>query len=406
MPFFKYEIRKPNGQVSSGTVEAASQAEATGLARAQGGYVLNVAPAEAPSILQKLQNVKIEGGPGLKDILSFTSQLSVMIRAGINIRVGIESIAEQTQNTKFRRVLFQIKGDVEGGQTLSESLAKHPKIFPSMYINMVRASELSGNLGHMLERIQDYLNQQMETRRMVIGAMVYPAILFILAVTTVVFMLTWVLPQFTGLFAGKEDLLPTPTKLLLNLSAALRRDWLLIVGGLITLGVTGSLLVKRTRAGALAAAKLKLKVPLFKSMFTALYISRSLQTMGELINAGVPMLDTLRITADISGNMLYREMWESVHDSVNQGSKIVDPLGRQTLLPRNVVQMISAGEESGNLGEVLADVSEYYQEELKATIKAVTSMIEPLMIVVMGAVVGFIAAAIMLPIFKMSSMAG
>ena len=148
---------------------------------------------------------------------------------------------------------------------------------------------------------------------------------------------------------------------------------------------------------------LKLKVPLISRMCRALYISRGLSTMGELVSAGVPMLETISITADVSGNSLYRELWRKVHDSVQQGGKIVEPLGGQALLPSNVVQMVAAGEESGNLGNVLHDVSDFYQRELRATVKAVTSMIEPIMIIVMGVIVGFIVASIMLPIFKLSS---
>ncbi len=403
MQAYRYEVRNDSGQVTTGMVQAASLADATGMAKQQGGYLLSVSPVAGSSLLEKLQSIRLESGPGLKDVMAFTSQLAVMIRAGINIRTAIESIAEQTQNQKFQKALFDVKNDVEGGKTFSEALGKHPKIFSFLYVNMIKASELSGNLGHMLDRIRAYLQQQMETRRMVIGAMVYPMIICILAISTVVFMLTWVLPRFTGLFAGKEDLLPAPTVLLLNLSDMLRNDWQIILGvlGAIVIGLT--VLIKKTDQGRHAFDTFKLKMPLFKKMFRALYISRGLQTMGELLTAGVPMLETLTITSDVSGNVLYSDMWTRVHDGVKEGTKIVDPLTRQTLLPRNVVQMVGAGEESGNLGEVLREVSDYYQEELKSTIKTVTSMIEPLMIVVMGAVVGFIAAAIMLPIFKMSA---
>ncbi len=404
MAEFQYTVRAANGKNTTGKLSASNLAEATSKARNKGGTVLDVAPAKQ-SLIEKLNSISVDFGPGLKDILTFTSQLTVMIGAGINIRSAIASIADQIENKKFQAVLYEIKDDVESGETFSDALAKHTRVFPTMYINMVRASELSGNLGHMLKRIQAYLTQQMETRRMVIGAMCYPMIIFTLAISTVVFMLAWVLPKFTGLFAGKEHLLPAPTVALMATSDFLRNDWPLLVGGIILVGGTLTVLVKKTEKGAVVMDAFKLKIPLMKNMFRALYISRGLNTMGELIQAGVPMLDTLKITADVSGNRLYENMWLRVHDGVKQGSKIVDPLSGQTLLPPNVVQMIAAGEESGNLGEVLGDVSAYYQDELKATIKAVTSMIEPLMIVFMGAVVGFIAMAVMLPIFQISNMA-
>jgi type IV pilus assembly protein PilC len=293
---------------------------------------------------------------------------------------------------------------VEAGQPFSAALAKHPKVFSPLYVNMVRASELSGNFGMMLERISNYLAQQMETRSMVRGAMVYPGIIATMAVTTTIFLLTFVLPKFTTLFKGKEKLLPAPTVFLLTLSDIMRNYWwaiLMVLGGLIW----SFLYFVRTERGLVAFDRFKLKVPLFKKMFRALYITRGLHTMGELVNAGVPVLETLAITAEVSGNILYKRLWQAVHLAVKQGSKIATPLARQQMLPKHVVQMISAGEESGKLAEVMRDIAEYYAKELKNTIKSVTAMIEPLMIVIMGVIVGFIAMSIILPIFKMSSLA-
>ena len=218
-----------------------------------------------------------------------------------------------------------------------------------------------------------------------------------------IFLLTFVLPRFMVIFKGKEKALPKPTKILLAMSDFMVHDWYFVLFGVAAL-VWALVLILRTDRGQLWWDKLKLTIPLFKKMFRALYISRSLHTMGQLINAGVPRLDTLAITAEISGNLLYKRMWRSVHNAVKQGKKISQPLQSNRLLPRAVAQMISAGEESGKLGEVLDEVSEFYSRELKLVIKSVTSMIEPLMIVLMGSVVGFIAMSIILPIFKMSSL--
>ena len=268
---------------------------------------------------------------------------------------------------------------------------------------MVKASELSGSFGHMLERIVEYLNAQLETRQMVIGAMVYPAIIFFMAIFTTIFLLAFVVPQFVSIFKGHENILPVPTKVLLFLSYFMRTYWYILLAGAIG-GSWSFWTMIQTQWGRLWWDKTKLTIPLFRRMFRALYITRSLHTMGELVNAGVPMLDTLAITADISGNLLYRRMWRAVYASVKQGKKISQPLQRSPLLPRAVVQMIGAGEESGKLGETLDNVSKFYNKELKATIKAVTSMIEPLMIMLMGGLVGFIAMSIILPIFKMSQL--
>ena len=406
MPSYRYEIKTSGGQVQAGVLNAASMSAASELLRAQQSYILALAPldaSKAKSSFASILNFSVSSGPGLKDIANFTNQLAVMIKAGISIRVALEGIADQTENPKFKEILTQIKKDVESGKSFSDALSRYPKAFSPLYINMVKASELSGSFGHMLERIVEYLNAQLETRQMVVGAMVYPCIILVMAVGTTVFLLLFVVPQFVSIFKGKEHILPAPTKVLLFLSAFMRHYWYLLLLGVGAGGWSFYTMIQ-TQWGRLWWDKTKLTIPLFKKMFRALYITRSLHTMGELVNAGVPMLDTLAITADISGNQLYRRMWRAVYASVKQGKKISQPLVKSPLLPRAVVQMIAAGEESGKLGETLDSVSKFYNKELKATIKAVTSMIEPLMIVCMGGIVGFIAMSIILPIFKMSQL--
>ncbi|MCK4602268.1 MAG: type II secretion system F family protein, partial [Phycisphaerae bacterium] len=384
MQKFKYETRDDSGHVEAGVIQADSLTDASNLLRNQGGYLMNIAPLAQgkQNILARMQSVTIEFGPGLKDVHNFTNQLAVMLKAGINIRSAIGAIADQVENLKFRKIIMHIKADVEAGQPFSKSLAKHPRVFSPLYVNMVRASELSGNLGHMLERIAEYLSQQVETRNMVRGAMVYPTIIAVMAIATTTFLLTFVLPKFTTLFAGKDALLPKPTLILMAISDYLRNYWYTIVGGVVIVGVAFYYAIQ-TPTGKLYWDKFKLHIPLLKRMFRALYITRGLHTMGELINAGVPVLDTLAITADVSGNLVYKRMWRLVYESVEEGNKIAQPLERQRLLPQHVVQMVAAGEESGKLGEVLRDVAEYYAKELRNTIKIVTAMIEPLMIVLM-----------------------
>ncbi len=406
MPSYRYEVKTSNGQVQAGVLNAASMSAASEMLRAQQSYILSLAPTDASrskSSFSNLLNFSLSSGPGLKDVSNFTNQLAVMIKAGISIRAALDGIADQTENPKFKEILVQVKKDVESGKSFSEALSKYPKTFSPLYINMVKASELSGSFGHMLERIVDYLNAQLETRQMVVGAMIYPCIIFVMAIGTTIFLLLFVVPQFVSIFKGHERILPAPTKILLFLSGFVKAYWYFILLGLCAAAWSFFTMI-HTQWGRLWWDKVKLTVPLFKKMFRALYITRSLHTMGELVNAGVPMLDTLAITADISGNQLYRRMWRAVYASVKQGKKISQPLTKSPLLPRAVVQMIAAGEESGKLGETLDSVSKYYNKELKTTIKAVTSMIEPLMIICMGGIVGFIAMSIILPIFKMSQL--
>ena len=354
-----------------------------------------------PNILQKIQNFKVDFGPNRKDILNFTNQLAVMIKAGINIKDALEGIAAQEEKQKFREIISDLKNQIEAGQSFSQALAEHPQVFSNLYINMVAAAEASGSLSSMLRKLTEYLDREHETRSQIKGAMVYPIIIAIMAVAVTMFLLCFVLPRFTAIFAGKEDLLPLPTKILMASSAFMRSYWFVIIPALAA-AVWGFIYFVGTTVGRAWWDKVKLSLPLIKTLCRNLYITRSLHTMGVLVQAGVPILNTIAITAQIAGNTLYRNMWLGVHCEVRQGKKIASSLSRYNLLPNNVVQMIRSGEESGSISEVLKDISDYYSRELKTAIKAVTSMIEPIMIVLMGFLVGFIAMSIILPIFKMS----
>lgn len=355
------------------------------------------------SAMQKLHSFRFEFGPSRKDILSFTNQLAVMVRAGISLQDSLVSIADQVENRKFNSVITDIKKRIEAGQSFSQALAEHQQVFSNLYINMVAAAEVSGSLSDMLQKLAEYLDQETETRSQIKGAMVYPIIIATMAVTVTTFLLCFVLPRFTAIFAGKERLLPLPTKILMASSAFLRGYWFVLVpaiGGLFW----GFLYFINTKAGRLWWDKTKLVLPLIRTLCRSLYITRSLHTMGVLIRAGVPILNTLSITAQIAGNVLYKKMWVGVYEEVRQGKKIASSISPYGLMPSNVVQMLRSGEDSGNMGDVLRDISNFYARELKTVIKTVTSMIEPIMIVIMGVLVGFIAMSIILPIFRMSQL--
>ncbi|MBK7404848.1 MAG: type II secretion system F family protein [Phycisphaerales bacterium] len=405
MPNYRFQARNTAGQIQAGVLSADTATSAAAVLRNQGLHVVSLSPAGtevAAGVGEFIKRMNARK-PTTKNVLDFTTQLAVMIRAGINLRAALDGIADQTTHATFRKVVMQLKEDVESGKQFSEAIGKFPKLFGPLYVSMVRASEMSGSFSQMLDRIAGYIGQQIETRKMVVGASIYPGIIGSLAVSVTVFLLTFVLPRFYTIFEGKEDVLPWATRFLMNVSHFMTAEWPFVIGGVVAL-VGLLIVVIKTDVGSFWVDKLKITLPIIKGMFQSLYISRSLQTMGQLINAGVPMLDTLMITGDISGNQLYKGMWHRVHSSVKQGRKISAPLIKDGLLPKSVVQMVSAGEESGKLGEVLDEISGYYAKQLKDQIKAVTSMIEPIMIVVMGSVVGFIAMAIILPIFKMSQL--
>lgn len=355
------------------------------------------------SLAQKLTNFSVESGPGRKDILNFTNQLAVMIKAGISLQDSLESIGSNLKKRKFREIVIDLKNRIESGQSFSQALSEHQDVFSNLYINMVAAAEISGSLSSMLQQLAGYLDQEADTRSQVIGAMVYPIIIAVMAVSVTVFLLTFVLPRFLTVFEGKEHLLPAPTKIIMATSTFMRGYWYILLPTVGAAFVVFLYFIK-TPVGRLWWDQTKLRIPLLRTLCRSLYITRSLHTMGVLTNAGVPVLDTLSITSQISGNVLYEKMWRGVHESVRQGNKIATSLSNYELMPSNVVQMIQSGEDSGSLSEVLKDVSDFYARELKTVIKAVTSMIEPIMIVLMGVLVGFIAMSIILPIFKMSSL--
>jgi type IV pilus assembly protein PilC len=351
---------------------------------------------------EKIKNFKVEGGPNRKDILNFTKQLSIMVRAGISLQDALESIAEQNNKEKFKVIITDLKNRIESGESFSQALGVYPNIFSDLYINMVAAAEVSGSLSKMLEKLSEYLDSEAETRSQVRGAMVYPVIIAVMAVTVTIFLLCFVLPRFTTIFAGKEHLLPGPTKGLMATSAFMRGYWYFIIPA-IGASFWAFWYFIGTESGRRWWDKAKLVLPLIKTLCRSLYITRCLHTMGVLTKAGVPILNTISITAQIAGNILYKEMWLGVYEEVRQGKKIASSLSQYNLMPSNVIQMVKSGEDSGTMSDVLRDVSEYYARELRSVIKAVTSMIEPIMIVVMGILVGFIAMSIILPIFKMSS---
>jgi len=351
---------------------------------------------------QKIKNFRVECGPNRKDILNFTKQLAIMIRAGISLQDSLEAIAEQNDKEKFKVVIFDLKNQIESGQSFSQALSEHSDVFSDLYINMVAAAEVSGSLSGMLQKLAEYLDAEAETRSQVKGAMVYPIIIAFMAVSVTIFLLCFVLPRFTAIFAGKEHLLPRPTKALMATSAFVRGYWYFIIP-VIGASFWGFWYFIGTEGGGRWWDKTKLTLPLIKTLCRNLYITRSLHTMGVLTRAGVPILNTISITAQIAGNVLYKDMWLGVYEEVRQGRKIASSLSQYSLMPSNVVQMVRSGEDSGTMSDVLRDVSDYYARELKTIIKTVTSMIEPAMIVLMGVLVGFIAMSIILPIFKMSS---
>jgi type IV pilus assembly protein PilC len=405
MPAYRYELQQESGDLLVGQLVAQSASGAASALKNRGGRIVRLVPLNTieTGFWRKVWSVLNAGnGPSKKDILDFTTQLAVMVRAGISLRMSIGGICEHVENDKFKVVLETIIEDIEAGCTFSDAISKFPKLFSPLYVNMVRASELSGSFGHMLDRIAKIITRQIETKKMIVGASIYPAVIGGLATIVTIFLLTFVLPRFAGVFAGKESVLPWPTIFLMDLSAWMTIYWWTVP--IFLAAFTGTLyLCGRTERGGVLIDVLKLRFPVLKKMLRALYIMRSLQTLGELVNAGVPILSALEVTSNIAGNRQYHKLWQDVGEGISDGKRIHEVLNTKTLLPKPVIQMISAGEESGKLGDVLEEISEYYDRVLRDAVKTFTSLLEPVMIIFMGGIVGFIAMAIILPIFKMSA---
>ncbi len=372
-------------------------------------------PAAAPSAEQESPwlEASVEApqqGPGLlparpvtkKELLQFTDQLALLTDTGVSLAQAMQTIAEQESHPRLRRVLAQLLEKLEQGEDFSQALEQFPKLFGPTYITLVRAGEATGLMSQMLARVADYLRAELDTRRKIRAAMAYPCVMALMAVGVTVFLLTYVMPKFTPLFASRGMNLPLPTRVVLAISNALTGYWwawlLALAAGGVGLGW-----VLRTEAGRWHWDGLKLRLPVLGPLVQRVILSRSLRTLGVLLNCGVPLLEALKLTSQVSGNRRYQAAWDEVIEEVTTGKEIHTVLQQGALFPPMLVRMIATGEETGRLDEVLDRVSLHYDREIEAALKTATSLIEPLMIGVMGVVVGGIGLALMLPIFKLSS---
>jgi type IV pilus assembly protein PilC len=268
-------------------------------------------------------------------------------------------------------------------------------------VSLVRASEISGTMGAMLKKLAEYLTSQRETTKKVTGALIYPGFMLVMSLSVTLFLLTAVLPKFTAIFASRKAALPMPTQVLMAISHSLMAYWYMWVVGTGAI-VTGTTLFLRTPTGQRCADYLKLNVPIFGPMFHKLYLSRALSTMGTMITSGVQMLDCLTIVKEVAGNHYYQELWEDVRNKVQNGAQLSEPLLKSTLIPKSVSQMIFSGEKTGELPNVLNRISSYMEEDLRTAIKTATQFIEPVMIAVMGVLIGGVAIAMLMPILTIS----
>lgn len=390
---FQFRVADPMGKTHAGTLEAVNLDEATQQLRRDGFKILELDEDDGEGLLPKRISKT--------DIIYVTCQLAIMVDTGITLAAALEGIIEQEANPTLRKVLAELNAAVEGGEDFSTALARHPKLFNKTYVSLVKASEATGTLGSMLDRIAGYLRKEVETQGKIRAAMAYPAVMMVLAIGVTIFLLTYILPKFTPLFKSRGTKLPTPTVIMMTLSDAILGYWYLWVIG-VTLLVVGFLWAKKQPMGRKALDWTKINSPIIGTMFRKVAISRSIRTMGTMLHSGVPIIDSIRLAGEVAGNVYYEELWEHVLDEVTSGRRICEVLAGNPLFPRVLVQMISAGEETGKLDSVLERISLYYDSEVETSLKATTAMIEPIMISVMGVIVGTIGLALLLPIFSLS----
>ena len=405
MPRYLYQARNGHGAAATGTIQAADPAEVRHRLRTEGLTAVKITPVNdadldaAPVSLERR-------GRGIKrdHVINFAHQLAVMLDTGVPITEALQCATEQTTNDNFRRVLEDVLTQVQAGNEFSAALRKYPKVFPTVMTSLIRASEVSGGMGRMLDRISTYLTKEQQTRRKVKSAVSYPIFMLAMAVGVTIFLMTFVLPKFTAIFASRGAALPAPTRLLIATSNLLINYWWAWVGAVVV-GIVGGFLVMRTSIGRRGADYLKLHTPVIGNLFAKLYITRACRTMGTMISAGVSMLDMISIVKQVTNNVFYEDLWNEVDARLRQGAQLSDPLFASSLMPRSICQMIYSGERSGRLGQVMARVAEYTEDEFDDAVKTTTQFIEPLLVTGMGLLVGFIAISMLLPIFSVAKVA-
>jgi type IV pilus assembly protein PilC len=396
MTAFVWEARGRAGEVKTGVMEAddASAVEAK----------LKMQLLVPVSVHKQPRQFDFVLGSGVKttDVVIFTRMFATMIDSGLPIVQCLEILSSQSENKRFGKILGQVKGSVEGGLTLSDALARHPKIFDDLFVNLVAAGEAGGILDGILERLSVYMEKAMKLKRRVKGAMVYPISIIGIAALVVTILLTKVIPVFEKMFkdfGGGQ--LPMPTRVVITVSHALAHYLPFIVAFLIA-GSVVLRLVLRQKRGREAFDGMLLKLPVLGPVLRKVVVARFTRTMGTLLGAGVPILDALEICAKTAGNVVVQNGIMYARAQISEGKDMATPLAQTQLMPPMVVQMIGVGEQTGALDAMLSKIADFYEEEVDVAVAAMTSLIEPIMMVFLGAVIGGMVVAMYLPIFEMA----
>lgn len=395
---FNYRVRDRAGKIIAGAIEADSELAVASKLRSMGYIVVNISEkGEAAPTLAG--GFKISRKVKARDLTVFSRQFATMINAGLSITKALSILAEQTESGTLAKIVDQLQKDVEGGLSLSEALTKHPKVFPNIFVNMVRAGETGGVLDEVLLRIADHFEKEAALKSKIKSAMAYPVAVLSLVILIVFAMLVFLVPTFVGMFATLGGDLPLPTKILLAISNGLTGYWYLLLGGGFGL-VFGYRAAGNTEKGRLVIDGIMLKLPVFGQMTRKVAVAKFTRTFGTLMSSGVPLLQALDIVSDTAGNAVIVGAVRQTRSSIKEGETISKPLAASAVFPPMVVQMIAVGEETGALDSMLRKIADFYDEEVATTVDALTSMIEPLLMIIMGLVVGGILIALYMPMFQ------
>ncbi|HEX4965910.1 MAG TPA: type II secretion system F family protein [Thermoanaerobaculia bacterium] len=401
MPSFVWKGKSRSGQVQEGQLLADSRDAAM--------LVLRRQQIQITSLREKGREIKliprIPRGVGDKKVAIFTRQFSVMLDAGLPLVQCLEILGDQEENRTFQGIIQQVRGDVEAGATLADSMKKHPKAFDSLYTNMVAAGESGGILDIILQRLSVYIEKAVKLKSQVRSALIYPVSIIVIATLVVVVILKWVIPVFAQLFAGLGGEMPLLTRIVLAASAFLG-NYFWLVAIVIGFGIFALNRWHKTPHGRRILDGAVLKIPVVGMLLRKIAVARFCRTLGTLTASGVPILDGLEITAKTAGNAIIEDSVMAVRKSVEEGKTISDPLAQTKVFPSMVVQMINVGEQTGALDQMLSKIADFYEDEVDTAVAGLLKLIEPVMITVLGAVIGTIVAAMYLPLYSVLSKIG